>query len=95
VRNMDKTDTENKPPVVDRLRAALGSDARAAEALGANRNYMQRWRQAGYIPERWALDIHRLRIKDEWGPLDYWEVLIEAEKWRSRMMAEAQSDSST
>lgn len=79
---MTKSPTQAKPPVVERLREALGSDARVATALGANRNYVTRWRDAGCIPERWALDVHRLRVSDRWGLITYWEVLIEAEHVR-------------
>lgn len=75
-------DSEQIPPVVERLRAALGSYAKIADALGANRNYVTRWRDAGCIPERWALDVHRMKVSDEWGAITYWEVLIEAEQSR-------------
>lgn len=76
------TEFEHLPPTVERLRAALGSYAKVADALGANRNYMTRWRRAGCIPERWAFDVHRLRVVDQWGTLTYWDVLIEAERAR-------------
>ncbi len=73
---------QSAPAVIERLRAALGNDARVAAALGTNRNYVSRWREAGCIPERWALDVHRLRLVDEWGQITYWEALIEAERVR-------------
>lgn len=71
------------PSVVERLKAALGTYAKVADAIGANRNYVTRWRDAGCIPERWALDVHRLRIKDGWGSITYWDVLLEAEAARN------------
>lgn len=75
---------DSSPPVVvERLRAALGSYAKVAEALGANRNYVTRWRDGGCIPEQWALDVHRLKVTDEWGAITYWEVLLEAERVRA------------
>lgn len=77
------SEKQNPPAVVDRLHAALGNDARVAAALRTNRNYVSRWRDAGHIPERWALDVHRLRLTDEWGSITYWDVLLEAEQARA------------
>lgn len=62
---------DRKPNVLERLRAMYGNYAKIAAALGANRYYVSRWRDAGCIPERWALNVHRLRLVDEWCPITY------------------------
>lgn len=78
-----------KPSLMERLRTIYGSYGAYARALGVTDAYPQKWKQAGYIPERWALDVHRLNARDEWGQITAMTVLYEAEAARLRMIRKA------
>lgn len=85
---MNQRKTPESPRIVARLKAALGSEGAICRALGIPDNYTTKWKQTGYIPERWALDIHRLNVTDEWGAITAMTVLYEAEASRMRMIRE-------
>lgn len=75
-----------KPVLLERLREIHGSYGKLCKALSCPDNYPMNWRRAGYIPERWALDIHRLNVRDQWGQITAMTVLYEAEEARLAMI---------
>lgn len=77
---------QKKPPLVERLAAVFGSGGKLCKAMHVPDNYPTKWKQGGYIPERWALDIHRLNVRDQWGQITAMTVLYEAEEARLAMI---------
>lgn len=75
---MTVSHSANLAPVLERLKAALGSYGRVAAALAVEANYLTRWRKLGYIPEIWALDVEGLNVTDAHGRIDSRAVLVEA-----------------
>jgi hypothetical protein len=75
---------QNRPCLLERLRGILGSYGRVCVALGVPDSYPVKWRKADCIPERWALDVHRLGVRDRWGAITAMTVLYEAEEARLR-----------
>lgn len=85
---MEAKPERNSPRLLERLRAIYGSYGKFCQAIGVTDNYPPKWKQAGYIPERWALDIHRLNARDQQGQITAMTVLYEAEAARLRMIRE-------
>jgi len=75
-----------RPPLLERLKTIHGSAGKLCKALSCPDSYPQKWRSCGYIPERWALDIHRLNVRDQWGQITAMTVLYEAEEARLAMI---------
>lgn len=80
------------PPLLDRIKAYFGSDYALTKRLGVRRNYTTTWRQSGFIPEMWALDIEALGVTDGWGTITAYDVLREAAAVRRRRVAEAMEE---
>jgi hypothetical protein len=76
------------PAVIDRLRDIYGSYGKVCKALGVADSYPPTWRKSGCIPERWALDVHRLNVGDRWGHITAMTVLYECEDVRLRKIRE-------
>ena len=89
---MPKLNAENLPSLLDRLQVHFGTWYRLTEALSVNRNYSTRWRQEGYIPEMWALDIEALGVTDSYGTITAYTVLLEAAAVRRRRVALAMEE---
>lgn len=51
----------------------------AAEAVGTHRTTILRWQEKGFIPERYALDVHALGIG-----IDVMDILKAAKRQRKR-----------
>ena len=83
-----------RPVLLERLRAVFGSYGKFCAAIGVTDNYPPKWKHSGYIPERWALDIHRLDVRDRWGPITAMTVLYEAEEVRLRKIREVERGAS-
>lgn len=79
-----------RPVLLERLRAVFGSYGKFCAAIGVTDNYPPKWKHSGYIPERWALDIHRLNVRDQWGQITAMTVLYEAEEVRLRKIREVE-----
>lgn len=69
--------------ILERLSDALGSQNAVARALDVHDSYPTRWKKLGYIPEQWALAVHRLNVSDSTGRITGRDVLIEAENTRA------------
>lgn len=77
------------PKTLDRIVAILGSQGALARALDVKPNYPTKWKHLGYIPTEWAIEIHELRLRDEWGPITAMDVLEEYRRVRRSMILEA------
>ncbi|MGE0289507.1 MAG: hypothetical protein AB7I42_25960 [Bradyrhizobium sp.] len=80
-----------RPCLLERLRSIFGSLGKLCRTLGVPDSYPVKWRKCEHIPERWALDIHRLQVRDQWGQITAMTVLYEAEEVRLRKMRELNS----
>lgn len=78
-----------KPVLLERLKLIHGSAGKLCKALSCPDSYPRKWTSCGYIPERWALDIHRLNVRDQWGQITAMTVLYEAEEARLAMIRKA------
>ena len=65
------------------MKSVLGNDAKVAESLELQRNFITRWRREGYIPERHALAVERLGIVHDGEKITAYDVLFEAERARA------------
>ena len=75
--------TDTPPPILDRLKAVLGSYGRVTAALDVAPNYATRWTREGFIPEVWALAVEDLNLRDGWGAITARNVLLEARAGRT------------
>ena len=66
------------PTVLERLAEKLGSAYQVAEALGLDTSYTTRFKNQGFIPESYALDVDELRVTDAQGAITAYDVLREA-----------------
>lgn len=83
---MSAKSERKSPQLLERLRDIYGSYGKFCAAIGVTDNYPPKWKSAGYIPERWALDIHRLNVRDQRGQITAMTVLYEAEEARLAMI---------
>lgn len=79
-----------RPPLLQRLYRNMGSWGKLARAMEVKDNYPTRWRRSGYIPETYALAVDRLGLADEYGEITAYDVLLEAERVRARVLEDAQ-----
>ena len=64
-----------KPALVYRLVAILGSSRKLSTVLGVPSDHSVRWRRMGFIPARWADHVGELDLSDEWGHITALDVL--------------------
>jgi hypothetical protein len=86
---MKDSNGNDSPRLLERLRSIYGSYGKFCRAIGVPDSYPNKWKRTGYIPEQWALDIHRLAVRDSEGQITAMTVLYEAEEARMRMIREA------
>jgi len=90
--NRAKSLPENAPGILARLVAISGSQSALGRALGLAPSYVTNWKHTGYIPTDYALDIHDLKLRDEYGTITAMDVLIEQRNVRRRLLREAGID---
>ena len=78
----------SSPRVIHRLKELLETFAAIASALGVPRNYVTRFRRQGFINEVWALDVRELKLRDQFGPITAYDILLETREARRIKFAE-------
>ena len=78
-----------RPGILIRMAAIFGSANRFGKVLKIADSQPCQWKAIGYIPEVWALRIHRLRARDEYGLITAMDVLTEAEAVKQKRLRDA------
>lgn len=83
---------EDRPNILARIVAIFGSQNRFCRAIGIATSQPPAWKKFGYIPAEYALDIHDLKLRDEWGPITCIDVLEEHRRVRRELIRNAGRD---
>lgn len=78
-----------RPGILIRMAAIFGNKNRFRKALGVADNAPVKWGRLGFIPTEWALSIHRLKARDEYGLITAMDVLTEAEAVKQKRLRDA------
>lgn len=81
-----------KPRLVDRIIRCAGSNRKLCTKLGVHDGYGIRWKDEGFITERWAVPISQFGFSDEWGHITAVDILEAAVEGRRLRKAEKRQE---